>query len=567
MTKKPSVHISSLTFSDGQTLSFNENDKIVIVGPNNGGKSQTLRDIMAFVRCDTEYRGVVVKKLELKKLGTEEELRLFFEGNAELLNGEFRFHDSQMHSSQLGFWNHFGLNAGLHKFFFKNITADERLTICQPQPSLKFGAAMTNAQHMLRADPDLMKSVSELFQQAFGKELMFDYSGGAELLIHVGQVPPWDAINDRISNPYNRAVSLQPLLVAQGDGMKSYAGILFEAIVNIRDVTLIDEPEAFLHPPQMRRLGDTLSKKVTGQLVVSTHSTDILRGFLEGSEGNVRILRIQRENDINTVTESSLGAIKELWEKPVLRYSNALEGVFHEQAIICEDESDCRLFNAVGDYVSGLSDGNWLDTAFVPAGGKSGVPKLAGVLRQIGVPVKAVFDMDFLNDRALVKETVSAMGGSWDDFESLWSRVDAAVRKGKAAKTVPEIKEEIISLLQDPKIDGLPKGDVIEAMKQDKQWNEVKHLGASAIPKGDATRDYNSLVSRLMEQGIYLVPVGEIENFCREIGSHGTKHVTKLLSEIKLSDTKLSELRSFVKMIYEGSHCKMVVAATVASTH
>lgn len=278
-------------------------------------------------------------------------------------------------------------------------------------------------------------------------------------------------------------------------------------------------------------------------------------------------MRIRREGEVNIVTESSLGAIKELWEKPVLRYSNALEGIFHEQAIICEDESDCRLFNAFGDYISGLSDGNWLDTAFVPAGGKSGVPKLAGVLRQIGVPVKAVFDIDFLNDGALVRETVLAMGGSWADFELLWSRVDSAVRQGKVPKTVSEIKEELVSLLQNPNILGLPKGDVIDAMKQDKQWNEVKRLGMSAIPAGDATRDYNSLVSLLKAQGIYLVPVGEIENFCREIGSHGTKHVTRLLSEMKLSDVKLSELRSFVKMIYEGPHCNMMVATTIELMH
>ncbi len=255
MTQKPSASISSLTFSDNQTLSFNKNDKIVIVGPNNGGKSQTLRDIMAYVRGDHEYRGVVIKKMELQKFGTEEDLRLFFEANAELINGEFRFRDSQIHSSQLGFWNHFGLKAGLQAFFFKNISADERLTICAPQPSLRIGAAMVSSQHMLRADPELMKSVSELFRQAFGKDLMFDYSGGAELLIHVGQIPSWDAINDRISNAYNRAVLQQPLLVAQGDGMKSYAGILFETVVNVRDVALLDEPEAFLHPPQMRRRG------------------------------------------------------------------------------------------------------------------------------------------------------------------------------------------------------------------------------------------------------------------------------------------------------------------------
>lgn len=54
--------------------------------------------------------------------------------------------------------------------------------------------------------------------------------------------------------------------------MKSYAEILFEAIESNLDITFIDEPEAFLHPPQVWRLGETMSSEVQGQLVVSTWS-------------------------------------------------------------------------------------------------------------------------------------------------------------------------------------------------------------------------------------------------------------------------------------------------------
>lgn len=58
-------------------------------------------------------------------------------------------------------------------------------------------------------------------------------------------MPPAEFV-DRVSNAYVNAVREKPLLDKQGDGMKSYAGILFEAIVADLDITLIDEPEAFL---------------------------------------------------------------------------------------------------------------------------------------------------------------------------------------------------------------------------------------------------------------------------------------------------------------------------------
>lgn len=54
--------------------------------------------------------------------------------------------------------------------------------------------------------------------------------------------------------------------------------------------------------------------------------------------------------------------------------------------------------------------------------------------------------------------------------------------------------------------------------------------------------------------GIYLVPVGEIENFCPEIGGHGPKYVTELLSSVPLDDDRLRGLREFVQTVHTGSH-------------
>ncbi len=312
-----------------------------------------------------------------------------------------------------------------------------------------------------------------------------------------------------------------------------------------------------MHPPQMRRLGETLAAEVKGQLLVATHSSDILRGFLEGTKGNVRILRIRREGDKNFVQEAPAATIQELWEKPELRYSNALEGIFHEQTIICEDDSDCRLINSVADYLSSISTEQWQDTAYVPTGGKHGVAKIAGVLRQIGVPVKAILDLDFLSESSLVRTTVEAFGGNWDEINPLWSRLDAAVRRGKKPKSNSEIKKEIIDLLGNSSEENLPKGEITEAMKQGAAWYEVKKFGKAGVPKGKAQSDFNELIESLEKIGIYLVPVGEIENFCPEIGNHGPKFVMKLLSDVPLYDEKLGDLRTFVERVHKGPHNKL----------
>jgi ABC-type cobalamin/Fe3+-siderophores transport system ATPase subunit len=549
--------ISKISFSGGDTFQLNPNEKIIIVGPNNSGKSQSLREIMAITQNGTNERTVVVTELEIEKNGSSNDLKQFLEDNAQFVDSQYRFNNWHIYEGHIQFWDQSYLTQGLAAGYIKNIAANDRLAICNQQKSISPGDQKSKPQHILYDDEALMNKISLLFKRAFGKDIMFDYRGGSHLPIHVGENPIVDGVVDRVGDIYVQSVRSNPLLDKQGDGMKSYAGILFEAIVTDLDITLIDEPEAFLHPPQMRRLGETLSSEVRGQLVVATHSSDILRGFLEGTRGNVRILRIQRENGKNFVYEASNETIKTLWDKPELRYSNALEGIFHEQTIICEDDSDCRLINSIGDHLELNTTEQWLDTAYIPTGGKHGVPKIAKTLREVGVPVKAVFDIDFLSESSLVKTTVDAFGGCWADIEPLWRRVDAAVRGGNKPKSKSEMKKNIIEIINNSGDDELPKGDIIETMKQGKPWSKVKKFGYIGIPHGEAQADYNLLKNALENIGVYLVPVGEVENFCPQIGSHGPKFITKLLSNIPLGDPQLTELRDFVNIVHKGKHCNL----------
>ncbi|MEM7791164.1 MAG: AAA family ATPase [Verrucomicrobiota bacterium] len=552
MSIKPSAYISSLTFSGGDKVDFEKNEKVILVGPNNSGKSQTLRELISIARDGKTEHTLVVNRLELEKEGSQKDLEDFLRNEADYVNLSYRYRSWELHETHVRFWNQNFLMHGLANGFIKNIDANNRLSICQQQNSIGPADQKSMPQHVLYNDEVLMKKVSGLFRKAFGKHLIFDFRGGSKIPIHIGEEEKLEGLVDRVSDAYTSSVREFPLLDKQGDGMKSYAGILFESIVSDLDITLIDEPEAFLHPPQMRKIGETLSSEVNGQLFVSTHSSDILRGFLEGTKGEIRILRIEREGNQNYISEAPKSAIQELWTKPDLRYSNALEGIFHEQTIICEDDSDCKLFNSVSDYLANDDSSQWKDTAYVPTGGKHAIPKVAQVLREIGVPIKAVFDIDFLSEKSLVQNAVNSFGGDWEEVEGLWNRLNAEVRKGIKPKTPNKIKEEIIDILNKAEPDDLPKSDVTEAMKGTKPWNLVKKFGYRGIPNGQAQQVYNQLNSILEAIGIFMVPVGEIENFCPEMGSHGPKFVTKLLSEVPLEDERLDDLKTFVRRVHEA---------------
>jgi hypothetical protein len=65
---------------------------------------------------------------------------------------------------------------------------------------------------------------------------------------------------DRVSESYLRDLAEVPLLHQSGDGIRSFAGTLVAATCGAHPLLLIDEPEAFLHPPQARRLSRAIAR-------------------------------------------------------------------------------------------------------------------------------------------------------------------------------------------------------------------------------------------------------------------------------------------------------------------
>lgn len=552
MYTKPKAFIKSINFSGGQTLELNETDKILIVGPNNSGKSQTLRDITAMVYGGSQFN-IVVQELKLEKVGSFDEFVNYVKMNSEFEDGFYAIGQSRIHSNFLQHWNEGYDLSELATLFIKNITAKDRLTICDQQQSITRKQHKSKPQHILYDNSALMNRVSSIFKKAFNKDLAFDYRGGSVLPIHLVELSDFTGLTDRVSDEYVNKLRSYPLLDKQGDGVKSYAGLLFETIAHDFNTFLIDEPEAFLHPPQMRRLGQALAEEVDSQLIVATHSSDIMRGFLEGTKGNLRIIRIQRNGNSNIIHEVDQPAIKTLWSQPNLKYSNALDSIFHEQVIICEDDSDCRLINFTADYLVENEFVTFPDTSFVPSGGKHAISGIAEILRLAGVPVKAIYDFDLISEKNTFTKALDAFGCGYDKKEDtirLWEMINSEVKQKIKTKSPQDFKSYLINEITSTDDDKLSKGQIEELFKQKKPWSEVKRHGVDGLPSGEIRKIFKQLNDNLKDIGIFLVPRGEIENFSPETGGHGPKFVSKFLEQRNLSDPELTPLKDFVKDVY-----------------
>ena len=83
------------------------------------------------------------------------------------------------------------------------------------------------------------------------------------------------------SRDYYNWINYLPALEIQGDGMRSFTGALLSLLVHPRNIVLMDEPEAFLHPPQAKRLAETIADETdsNSQLFLSTHDMEIVKRY------------------------------------------------------------------------------------------------------------------------------------------------------------------------------------------------------------------------------------------------------------------------------------------------
>lgn len=570
----PTAWISSATFSDGTTLEFQKSDITVFVGPNNAGKSAALRELRSRFANSTNA-GVVINKTDVAKKGSIAEvaswLQTNFHVNSELNDGDLMYEGfgARISHSRLGYgWDPEAAGYGISPhgqgigevapFFCRHLTADARLSAANPAESIRLlKEPLRHPIHYMQKDSDIELKISGYFERAFSQELLVHRNAGSEVPLLVGKRPALAEGEDRLSTSYQAKLDTLPMLHQQGDGMRSFTGVLLYSLIVDSSVLLLDEPEAFLHPPQARLLGQMLARETreNRQLFIATHSGDILRGLLDSNAANVRVVRIQRDGNVNRINTLNNDDITQLWGDPLLRYSSVLDGVFHEHVVVCEGDADCRFYNAMMDSVFEAKgqDDRKPDTMFVHSGGKSRFPMLINALRASGVPVSAIADFDILNDEYPLRSTFESLGGSWRDIESLWRTVKNAIEEKKAPLSTQEVHDKIDAIFSSVNQRHLPKSAVKEiqqALSASSPWANAKKGGVSFVPSGQATKAFKQLAEMLEAKGLFVVKVGELEAFVRSASGHGPEWVNEVLQMDLAGDPELEAAKKFVSSIF-----------------
>ena len=430
-----------------------QDDVVVLVGPNNSGKSSALRGVQQKIE-NGNAPNPVVSSIRLELVGSVDDLRIW--ADSALANPQPPAGGPQYRVFNTGFnqehfnswWKPSGLGP-LTRVFCNMLNADARLHAADAASNIDFTyEPLQHPIHFLYRDDALEDRISQQFKRAFGVDLTVHRAAGSRIPLYTGPRPQRVHGQDRVSRDFVTRLELLPPLQTQGDGMRSFAGTLLEASFGSETILLIDEPEAFLHPPQARLIGSMLvrNKVSPRQLIVATHSGDVLRGILDVNSPTVRVARIQRDGPVNGVRELSNDRLNELWKDPLLRHSNLLDSLFHERVVLAEADADCRFYAAILDAIL-VDDIQHPDTMFIHCGGKDRMPKVLRALAAIGVGVSVVADFDVLRDENPLRGIVEALGGTWADIEGDWRRVKNAVEGTKPELNSDEVVAEIKSEL------------------------------------------------------------------------------------------------------------------------
>jgi energy-coupling factor transporter ATP-binding protein EcfA2 len=316
---------------------------------------------------------------------------------------------------------------------------------------------------------------------AFGVHFVIDPTSMRWFEPRLSSVEPPPGIENSLDAGAREFFSAAKPIADFSDGVRAFAGIVTALLATDFRLVLIDEPEAFLHPPLSRKLGRfvaELARERQGNVIAATHSADFLFGAVT-SGVPVNIVRLTWDGSVATARLMPSNEIATIVRNPFMRTARVLDAVFHRGAVVCEADADRAFYDEINARLLTQNEGA-ADALFLNANGKDSLARIIGPLRRFGIPAAAVADLDLL----LHQDT------DQDALAELLSVCNVPFATANALTTLArQVKQRYEALMLRPKtagIGGLTKSAQTEA---------------------------RILLEQLATYGIFPVPVGELERW------------------------------------------------------
>jgi hypothetical protein len=558
----------------------------LIVGPNSSGKTQLLRDVG--LRLNGVPRPLVVAQaIELDPLDVDDLIKAlvgagyFAEPQAYQPNVQLRLRTTFWGTGE-GFQTDttIGQARGWHSEYLEK---DEfQFSAAGDQFLARFGKILVsqlflarrlvslntvstqdllqqpvqNELEALHLDDEAQEVLTSVCLTAFKKGVWLDATRGDRLQILVGD-QGLPAYKDRISP--TKLAKHRPI-EEEGDGLKSFVTMATALILQKRPVCLIDEPEMCLHPPQARALGRLIGKYGSipdTATFVATHSSEILRGALETGR-DVQIVRLI--NGLEGFSSNLLQAdeLISAFGKPPERSESILDGIFAQSVIVVEVEGDRLVYQAVWQS---FDDEIVQDVHFAQVGGTGGIASTLRLYKALSIPVGVIADIDLLTDLDKFRQVLERMAPQEriEEIVGLAQAIAQRLRELPPVITEESVREKLSQVLNkdfdwDQGGDMKMRGELERVSREIARSRNLKNVDSTGLPC-DLRHDIEQCLKSLKEYGIFLVPMGELEDWLpgQELGTrtHKAEFAVATAAWIQEQGRQQDPLWDFVRYIAE----------------
>jgi ABC-type cobalamin/Fe3+-siderophores transport system ATPase subunit len=480
----------------------------LFIGPNNGGKSQALRDIAS--KFTSHFSGVVLSDVTIERF-SDDELDAKLEslsrpkfagedpspfvipvgrrGNFQLVNKhnikQFAATSSNYHIYAQWFLKHLIIN----------LDGQSRLNLEDQQSSVPVRSPATSTMSILLRDDILRGELSDIIFDSFGQYLVIDPTAMSQMQYALSlEKPSSSDIERSFTEEATQFFERTKPVNSASDGTRAFVGIMSEVMAGDHDVLLIDEPEAFLHPSLAYTLGREITRKLgpTKQLFAATHSPHFLMGCVD-SGLEVDIIRLTYSPSHSTARSLPKEDLKIITTDPLLKSIGVTSALFYQEAIVCEGDSDRAFYAEIASRLTNHTD--FRHSVFLNGHGKQTMPRIVEALRALGIPSIGIMDLDWIKEDGTVAENYLSGFGVPEGMKEALRSARRAVRTS-LERTDPKYKSN----------------------------------GGISLLSGDDRRAADNFIQLAKQYGIFTVPVGEIEHWLANLGVGRTK--TKWLQEI-----------------------------------
>lgn len=497
----------SLRFTESGDITLPTKGITIFVGSNNSGKSLILREIEQAFNVHPFPNGLLILTDYEVEWPTVDDVKAEIEkarisGNHGLALGVFMLHRlnpgggreaQQMNEDHLlstisrkndKHW----IATQYLKFGVIRLDGRSRFNLTNDQGGGDLLAPPQNVLAHLFQDNSARLQVRSLVKDAFGFEFVIDPTNLGQLRIRLSQEAPLadeQSLNSAAREYYKNSIHIKDA----SDGVQAFTGIVTAVRSGEYHTILIDEPEAFLHPPLARKLGKSLAALAAergGSLMASTHSSDFLMGCVQASS-SVRVVRLEYSGGKSRGRVIDSEALEALLKRPLMRSANVISGLFHDGVVVLESDNDRAFYAEIYHRISEGKSG-YPTILFINAQNKQTIKDMIGPLRQFGVPAAAIPDIDFVKDG----------GKTWTDWLAA-AQIPTALHTGYGQQRAA-INDALQATGKDMKTQG----------------------GLELLDPGDRLAA-GQLFANLEEFGIFPVRRGELENWLPELKVSGKK--------------------------------------------